>query len=248
LKMKKKIHVIWFALLAIFAFGAFSTTSAFATPEILSGEKIIGMGEDLHLELFSTLLFEDTGATPKLDIECNAIFDYLVELPGTLLTLNEMLMADKEEKLTASAEGILNLAGTEINTGDDVECLEKNNLCTGSVLVVALNFPWDVTLLLTEPPDVYHADFVEEPGKQPEYYMDCKFTELGGLLVEDKCDGLVEMVLENDPVTGDLLAAFQETGPKGVCALSGTASLILLSISDSQFTDKDDNLLVQISG
>jgi hypothetical protein len=34
--MKKKIHVIWFALLAVFAFGAFSATSALAVPEILT--------------------------------------------------------------------------------------------------------------------------------------------------------------------------------------------------------------------
>jgi hypothetical protein len=247
LKMKKKIHVIWFALLAVFAFGAFSATSALAVPEILANGAKIAAGVDLNLELEGELLLSDVSAPSILDVECSGIFGGLVEAPGTLIFINEVLMLDKT-LLAAANEGVLNLGGTEINTGDDVECIEKANLCIPPVLVVALNLPWDVDIELTEPPDTYRANFLEEAGKQPEYYVDCKFTELGGILVEDVCDGLVEARLENDPITGDLLAAFEEGfGLNGSCALGGAGSGRLLSLTDSQVTDPDDGALITVS-
>jgi hypothetical protein len=245
--MKKKIHVIWFALLAVFAFGAFSATSAFATPEILANGAKIAAGVDLHLELEGELLLSDVGAPSVLDFECSSVLDALVEAPGTLIIINEILMLDKT-LLAASGEGVLNLAGTEINTGDDVECTEKAGLCTGAVLVVALDLPWDVNIGLTEPPDTYRARFSGEAGKEPEYYVDCKFAELGGILIEDKCDGAVEALLENDALTGDLLAEFIEGfGPNGACALGGANSGVLLSLTDSQVTDPDDGALITVS-
>jgi hypothetical protein len=245
--MKKKIHVIWFALLAIFAFGAFSATSALAVPEILANGAKIAAGVDLHLELEGELLLSDVNAPAILDVECSGIFDGLVEAPGTLIFINEVLMLDKT-LLAASGEGVLNLAGTEINTGDDVECIEKANLCIPPVLVVALNLPWHVEIELTEPPDTYRANFLEEAGHEPEYYVDCKFRELGGVLVEDVCDGLVEARLENDALSGDLLAAFEEGfGPNGSCALGGAGSGRLLSLTDSQVTDPDDGAFITVS-
>jgi hypothetical protein len=246
-KKKKKIHVIWFALLALFAFGAFSATSAFATPEILANGAKIAAGVDLHLELEGELLLSDVSAPAVFDAVCSFIFDGLVETPGTLIFINEILMLDKT-LLAASGEGVLNLAGTEVNTGDGIECTEVNNLCTGAVLVVPLNLPWDVDIELTEPPDTYRGDLLEEVSKQPEYYMDCKFTELGGLLLEDVCDGLVEARVENNPMTGDLLAAFEEGfGPNGSCALGGAGSGRILSLTDSEFGDPDDGALITVS-
>jgi hypothetical protein len=246
--MEKKIQIIWVALLAVSAFGAFSTTSAFAAPEILANGAKIAAGVDLHLEIPITVLVEDAGAPTKLDIECAYILDGLVEPPGTLITINEVLMTDKT-LLAASGEGVLNLSAIEVNNGDAIECTEKANLCTGAVLFVALNLPWDVTLELTEPPDTYRADFAEETGKLRENYIDCKLTELGGILVEDKCEGLAEMLLENDPITGDLLAAFEEGfGANVSCTLGGAGVGRLLSLTDSLVTDTDDGALITISG
>jgi hypothetical protein len=125
----------------------------------------------------------------------------------------------------------------------------ERRLCIPPVLVVALNLPWDVTLSLTEPPDQYHADFVEEAGKQPEYYVDCKFRAFGGLLVQDECEGLVEARLENDSTRLELLVLFEEGfGPNGACALGGAGSMRLLSLMDSEVTDPKDGALITISG
>jgi hypothetical protein len=87
----KKIRVIWFALLAVFAFGAFSATSTtFAAPEILAdGAKVPG-GVDLALELSTIFLLSDVGTVPILDAECTGIFDALVEAPGTLLSITDI--------------------------------------------------------------------------------------------------------------------------------------------------------------
>jgi hypothetical protein len=246
--MKKNIEAIWVALLAIFVFGTFYATSAFATPELLANGEKFGTGVDLHLELSGELLLSDVSTPTIFDVECSYVFDGLVEIPATLIAINEVLMLDRTS-LAAAGENVLNLAGTEINTGNDLECTSKNNSCAGIVLFVALNLPWDVTLSLTEPPDTYRADFAEEAGKQPEYYIDCKFTELGGVLVEQKCDGLIEARLENDPVSGDLLAAFEEGfGPNEGCTLGGVESWRTLSLTDSEVIDPDDGALITISG
>jgi len=185
--MRKFYGLLALALLSVFAVGGYVASAAFAESEILANGNMILASEDLLFQILGELLLEDTGATGKPDILCTIILDGLFE-SGTLAFINEVLH-DTGELLSAT---INDLSGSV--EGDDVECVDMNNVCSSPVLLVAIHLPWHLQLELlagdTEEP--YMWDLLEETGKEPAYAIDCN-TILG--LIEDVCDGLLEMYL-----------------------------------------------------
>jgi len=188
--MMRKIQITVLAMFAVFAFGAFTASSALAESKILFKEEEIVAA--LKIEIVGALLLEDMKATGPPVVLCNGIFDGTIEPKGTLVYIEELL-----------TEGGVLLAGE--GTNDLIECEDDKSICTNPV-DVEVNLPkWHVEVILTLEAslEIFLAHFLKtseitelkEVGVvQPEYIVDCN-SILG--LVLDTCSGLSSARLFN---------------------------------------------------
>jgi hypothetical protein len=213
----RKIQIVGLALVAVFAFSAF-TASAFAVSKLLlNGAEITAA---TSIQVSGELLLQDTGAPATPDLICSAIYDGTIAVGGTLITV----------------EGVLTLAGVllEVTGGDLLECASET--CTNPVDEELLNFPWNVDIELSGA--AYLAVFLTE--KTPEYNIDCN-TILG--LVQDNCSGLTSARLFIGAGTAGLLGSFNSlaiTEPFGAasqntnCSVGGAGKGIMESPGDTE--------------
>lgn len=158
------------ALVAVFAFGAITGSSAFAVSKLLF--KTVEITEGLTAEVAGNLLLEDVKLEPKADVLCSGGFVIHFE-SGELGLVTEVLTLAKT------------LLPGAVENSDLVEC--ESSICFNPVDVEARNLPWHVEIELNATLNAYLVDFLEEAGKIPQYVVHCK-TLIGE--IEDRCEGL----------------------------------------------------------
>lgn len=238
----RKIHALGLAFVAMFAFSAFTATSAFAVSKVLfNNAEIVAL---LNVEVTGELLLLDTNAAGEPDILCSGIFDGMIEAGGTLGFIEELLTLAKE--LLAGAGG-----------GDLIECTDDKNACLNPVDVEVLNMPWHIEVLL-DAGGQYLAHFLngaEEAGKQPTYHIDCETVPFD-LLVEDLCEGLSSARLVNsaEGLLGyfnrlALTEAFGAASELTSCSVGGAGTGELVSVNAAgEDTEASGGLISPVGG
>jgi hypothetical protein len=211
----KKFQIIGVAFVAVFAFYAFATASAFAVnPEWLFGG--VAVLAATSVQTTGHIKLSDTKApiVGTATIECNGILD------GTFNT------AGKDE-----ITEVLSSTGTLIKSVTLTSALvaETGLLCTGvtgcegtDAEVWPDNLPWNTQLELLSGQVVDHifGNGTDEPG----WHVFCLVFGIGA---SDLCEGLNYVLIEN-MLTGsenDLLANFVEPpSTKATCLEGGVGS------------------------
>jgi hypothetical protein len=110
----RKIHILWMAIFAVFAFSAFATSSAFAATWLVEGVAM-KTGETLASETegaLELLVYESsTSSTVLTNILCSGIFDGLLVFPNIVL-VEDLLNLAMEEIGSLESEDV---AGTALN-------------------------------------------------------------------------------------------------------------------------------------
>jgi len=207
----RKIQIVVLGFFAVFAFGAFAATSAFAEESqiLANNEPILAL---LPIEITGEVLLEDMNSGVNSQILCSGIFDGMIEPGGTLVYI----------------EHLLTLAGLLLEDSvlliDLIECeKDPNNNCMNPVDVLVnlgTGKIWHVEIELNEPLPgegllAYLAHFLNKEEielllesaevLEPEYTVDCIMPIIG--LVEDTCSGLSSARLYMDSL-GHLRASF----------------------------------------
>jgi hypothetical protein len=250
----KKLQVFMLGLFAVFAFGAFAATSAFAETEgeLLTEGLTMGATEERELEATGELTLKDEGAAGKPTVDCSGIFKILT-LGPLLFDIVALLMLNKE-LLTP-----LGLPGTATDGEPDMIDCTSLAVCESEpealgVLVTVLNLPWHVLIELmldVNGNNVYLLDFKSNADNEAElvegagetnYTIDCLVPLIG--LVENTCTGLSSLRLVNG--AGGLESFFNQlalTEPTGAeselanCSVGGAKQGLIESVGAGIITD-----------
>ena len=220
----KKIQIVWLALFAAFAFSAVAVSSANAedTQWLWEGSKITS---ELAVDTAFELLFEDMGASVKIDILCNGLFGGVVG--GVLGTADPLL---------GEINDVEDLVGhlTSATQTEPLDCEAETTCAEKLELVTPINLPWKTELLLETHGGV--SEFIDDitsdsgvSGARPGYAVDCIVL---GTLIEDTCTNELKPLLENE--TGGVLGAFDESeeiNPPGSCSLGGASAFLIVGSS-----------------
>jgi len=263
----RKIHLVGLTLFAVIALSAIGATSAFAASEIL----FLGLEikELLPIETTGELLLEDTGANPKLDLDCSGTFDGMIEPGGKLFFVEALLMLGGE---------LLNEAGVLNGEGNDmIDCkvLPENTTCEKNEALVTVNLNgitlWHVELLLDtfelsggEIMTAYLGHFLTgaESGIEnvvtPMYTVDCVNPLIG--LIEDLCEGLSSARLYVD-AAGNLRGSFNSLAlakstdewaaesEKTTCSIGGAGTGLVESINGAETdTEGSGGIITAVGG
>src|SRR5580693_1268764 len=209
----RKLHIAGIAFAAVFAFVAFSATSAFAATEWQIAGKAIATATES--ETTGELLLEDMNSLLKVDVLCKGIFDGTVG-PGAADTITKILSsAGVEEKAENLEKVIVNSINCELM--EKGACEEAN----GSLInVFPVHLPWATELLLPSG-ELVVDDIKEGTGKgAPGYEITCKSSLLG--TVTDTCTGIAGSNMTNGAT--DVIGKFEEdatNNPPGNCSIGG---------------------------
>jgi hypothetical protein len=204
----RKIFLVGLALFGVMAFSAVVVSSAFAEESkiLAGGNAIVAL---LPILIEGELLWQDTGATPALNLDCSFKLDGWIEPGGTLGYISDLLMLGGE---LLNELGVLNGAGNDM-----IDCaVLGSEVCSKNEVLVTVNLNgttiWHIELVLDTA--AYLVDFlnlldIEEllEGSEvvePVYTVDCE-TILG--LAEDHCEGLSSARLYMD-LAGNLRMSF----------------------------------------
>ena len=207
----KKFYVAGLALVAVLAFSALASSSAFAVSKyLLNGAQIT---TTIPTVTEGELLLEDTAATGKPDILCMGSFDGTIGPPeGTKDQITEVLNLEK-----------VLVAGELANSDLIANCETDNGTCTNPVDVEAVNLPWNTEVMLT--PGGKFSDLLVSSGNgEPGWRVDCN-SIIG--LISDTCTGEGNASAELTNIAGGgVLGTFLETetdtiSPPAHCSLNG---------------------------
>jgi hypothetical protein len=207
----KKFHVIGIALVAVFAFFALATTSAFAEELLwlVNGADFAGTLE-AETEGFLELHRLSSGGATAGTILCEGIFDGSITNPAVGNGTDETTKVLTLTQVDVGADNGSTLTGTGItcdvtvDTGDTTFC--KTGV--GTAKVWPANLPWLSELELMEPPAEPGSMWLDHLFKvgteiEPGYEVEC--TILLGIKATDLCTGLtsaqVLLTLETLPGT-----------------------------------------------
>jgi len=204
--------MVGLAFAAVFAFAAFSSTSAFAATEWQLNAKAITTPTTSTTT--GKLLLEDMNSIIKVDIECSGTFDGTVG-PGAADEITKVLNSAGAEETGK------NLAGTTVPSINceivsKGSCEEANK---SKIVVFPIHLPWKSELLLPSG-ETRVDDLKEGTGGEPGYEITCKAVLLG--TVTDVCTGKPGSVMTNE--TGGVNGVFEEAetfNPAGNCSIGG---------------------------
>jgi len=253
--MMRKIQIVVLGFFAVFAFGAFAATSAFAEESqiLAANEPILVL---LAIEIAGEVLLEDMNTAADSKILCSGIFDGMIEPGGTLVYIEHLL----------TLSGVL--LEDPVTLTDLVECeKDPTNNCVAPIDVIVnlgVNLIWHVEINLDEPLSgegllAYLADFLNKEDNElllesaevvePEYTVDCVMPIIG--LIEDTCKGLSSARLYMDSL-GRLRASFNTLElmePWGAaseatnCTLGGAGQGLIISVNtptgESELEDQE---------
>jgi hypothetical protein len=219
----KKSQVLGVVLLALFAFGAITATSAMATT--LLAEWLVG-GTAVTTELATTttgeLLLEDTKIPilGKASVLCSGVFDGWVG-PNSLDFISE----------------VLSLSGTAISntplSGGSLTCTAQTGCeTTTPPLVWPVGFPAQTEVeLLEQEGKVFFADFITPVTGTKLGYEISECLVFGTPMV-DECTspkGVAELILEGTTLLGNFSKAFTELAglETATCSQGGVKSGIV---------------------
>jgi hypothetical protein len=199
--MIKKIQILWFTLLAVFAFGAFAAASAFAEelPQWLVNGAAIALGEQINADILpgpagkERLLIEDMNASTKPDLLCEVV--------------NSLMW------LLSNGEG-------EVVSGECPAPVVDAGTC-GSPKVKPVNLPWRTELL--EPGvNVYVLHILKIAAGNPGWEAECTVL---GVKITDVCtaaDRLVALFpLADGLVEGEFKEELEEPAEAANCTIGG---------------------------
>jgi hypothetical protein len=198
----RRLQLIGAALIAMFAIGVLTAASAFAAPEFLLAEWLVG-GTAVASELTTTttgeLLLEDDKAplVGKAAVLCSGILDGWVG-PNSLDFVSE----------------VLSLSGTvvgSLTSGTRLTCTNETN-CSGTILVNALGLTWESEVeLMIDGTETFFADlFAKTGGGTIGWEVECT---IDGLKVVDECTsehGVAKLLLNGAELLGEFSTAFTE--------------------------------------
>jgi len=198
----RRLQLIGAALIAMFAIGVLTAASAFAAPEFLLAEWLVGGNKvetELNIETTGELLLEDNKAplVGKAAVVCSGILDGWVG-PNSLDFVSEVL------SLSAGAIGSL-------TSGTRITCLSETS-CSGTILVNPLGLPWESEVeLMVDSGETFFADlFAKAGGGTFGWEVECT---IDGLKVVDECTaehGVAKLLLSGAELLGEFSAAFTE--------------------------------------
>ncbi len=217
-KIMRKIQLLGMVLVAMFAFSAFISSSAFAAEFELAQWLVGSPGAKITAALASdtlgelTLLNDENGG----GMLCSGLFE------GTV-------GPESADEITM----VYNLAGTLIEELDGttaaggVSCVESKETCETGSEVWPVNLPWKTELELNTVTGTYWDLVVPNGnGLTPAYFILC--LALSGLVnVEELCEALIGSGGELLNVTGGV-EPFGEALPLGNCS-SHTGVTVLLA-------------------
>jgi hypothetical protein len=162
----KKIQILMFALVAVFAGSAFAASSAFAESEFLVSGAVITAPVEVNGESVGAILLEDEStAAGKSDILCEEVL--------TLGTVGEIVGGVFNPKLdTVTSVEFMKLCTIDTGPCESIGSEDK---------VLAVHLPWLTEIVLTEGAFV---DLILGTEGQPGYLIECT-TVVG--LIEDVC-------------------------------------------------------------
>lgn len=196
-----KFKTIPLALVAVFALSAVVSATASATQWLITGTSLSGT---LSVTIGETLLLEDMGATPKLDVLCSGFFDGSITAPN-LDEITKVLNLAKAEEIPLDC------------TVDSPTGACEENLAT----VTPIHLPWLTELLLVSGTTTLWLDDLTGTGGEPGYEVLCQSSLLGD--VKDTCSANTSANVEN--TASGLLVEFSEeeaVTPPGNCTLGGS--------------------------
>jgi hypothetical protein len=183
----RKIHILGLALFAVFAFGSYLTSAAFAeeVPQwLINGEPIL-LGESFDVDILPHDVTEEGNLILLEDMEAPGTPDILCEVEKAL----GWLLPNGEDLQTT---GECNPANLE----------DMKNTCekAAPLTVAPVNLPWRTQLLEPET-GVFHDDLLEGTGGNPGWQVKCRVlfvtvtdtctTAAGGATVNNVADGLL---------------------------------------------------------
>lgn len=191
----RKIHLFGLALMAVFAFGAITTATAFAESEWLVDGAPIAAGTSVATDTEGFLLLSDLKTTfGSAEILCDGSLD------GLLL-----------EKGLVEITEVLNLAGEKIAAellGLALACT-KEKICEEPISVWPANLPWsgEIVLMVGAGALEWLMLLATGTGGLPGYESECLIF---GVTTTDLCEGQTSFWLENMAGEGDILAFAEE--------------------------------------
>jgi hypothetical protein len=192
----KRVNILGFIFLAVVAFCATITPSAFAVDEWLANGAAIAAPLAVQTEMELTLIQLEKAAGLILEeILCSLVMD------GTA----GPLAADSVESLLNLVNEIIGGLGEKslvceviANNGAVIACKNKT-----PVEFWVDNLPWKTEIeLMTKEPFFLDHFFAGGAGKEVGYEFKCEV--IGGIIIEELCEGLRSAALENEP-TGVLV-------------------------------------------
>ena len=201
MKAMKKSQVLAIALLALFAFGALTATSAMATT-LLAEWLVTGAAVTTQLGVTSSgeLLLEDTKVPiiGKASVLCSGFFDGWVG-PNSLDFISEVL------NLSGVAESNTPLSGESLNCTAQTGCETST-----TVLVWPVGFPAQTEVeLIEQGTEKLFGDFITPNSGEIGYEItDCLVL---GIAMEDEClspHAAAQLTLEGTTLLGKFSLAF----------------------------------------
>lgn len=204
--------------MAVFALGAFVASSALASQEalwLINGNEVTSSQPSVTE---GELLLEDTNPPigSPADILCSGRFIGTIGPNGTdTITLVEGLSGEDNDLICT---------------------FDEKGACSGTtVLVLAINLPWQTELMLTAGGRFVDLLFTTAAGSEPGYEVECS-TIIGNL--KDRCENAEgkEASSEELNIAGDVEGKFLETetegiSPAGNCSLGGTGAGLVVGTS-----------------
>jgi hypothetical protein len=230
----KKSQVLGIALLALFAFGALTATSAMAVT-LLAEWLVTGAAVTTELATTTTgeLLLEDTKVPiiGKASVLCSGVFDGWVG-PNSLDFISEVL------NLTATA-----ITNSPLSAGESLNCVAQSGCETSNtVLVYPIGFPAQTEVeLLEQEGKVFFADFITPVTGNKLGYEISECLVLGIAMV-DECtapNGVAELTLiESTTLLGSFSKAFTELAGRelATCTQGGAKSGVVETTEGGVFS------------
>src|ERR1700722_2286517 len=230
-RQMRRIQIVGLAVVAVFAFSAFTATSSFAAGKILLNGAAIS--STTPSTMAQTVELEDMKAVGPPTILCSYIVRESISIFGVNIITEELLV------LTSEA--------LEVGSGKKeylIECEDTKGICSSPVDVTAINLPWNGEVeKMAAGPEEYLLILLDVTGEDPGYTVDCN-SILG--LVSDTCTAEAagqQAVMKNE--TGGLLAessSNETTTPPGTCTVGGAKQG--LTVSDGFISSTSGTLTV----
>jgi hypothetical protein len=214
----RRLQLIGAALTAIFAIGVLTAASAFAAPEFLLAEWLVGgtaVASELTTATTGEWLIEDDKAplVGKTAALCSGILDGWMG-PNSLGFVSE----------------VLSLSGTvvgSLTSGTRLTCTNETN-CSGTILVNPLGLTWEGEVeLMIDGAETFFAElFAKTGGGTIGWEVECT---VDGLKIVDECTTehfVAKLLLNGAELLGEFSQAFTELagGKLVTCSQGGEGS------------------------